>query len=309
VIPSDRSDFLLEVVERLPAPVHRGKPEVGDLVEVAKRPEDRQPHLVGRHLRQAARPDRLLDPLGEHRELVLVDRPALAGALHAPDDLVPGKRLGHAAALGHHQDDRLLRGEPPPALRAGPAPAELFATEAIDATVTRLIEQVGQLEDPAQTRAEAAHVRIADYDAQLRRYRASIDAGGDPVAIGPWIAETQAKKVAAQAEIRTVTGRRQMSRDEIEAIVTALGDLARVAQEAEPKDKADIYAKLRLTLTYQPGEKLVQATIKPALNMCKGFVSEGGLEPPCPFGALAPQASASAYSATRTGRCCSHRLA
>src|SRR5664280_1394652 len=29
-------------------------------------------------------------------------------------------------------------------------------------------------------------------------------------------------------------------------------------------------------------------------------VSEGGLEPPCPFGAIAPQASASAYSATRT---------
>src|ERR1700749_2119324 len=32
----------------------------------------------------------------------------------------------------------------------------------------------------------------------------------------------------------------------------------------------------------------------------KNLVSEGGLEPPCPFGALAPQASASAYSATRT---------
>ena len=29
-------------------------------------------------------------------------------------------------------------------------------------------------------------------------------------------------------------------------------------------------------------------------------VSEGGLEPPCPLRALAPQASASAYSATRT---------
>jgi hypothetical protein len=56
--------------------------------------------------------------------------------------------------------------------------------------------------------------------------------------------------------------------------LTALGDLARVAQEADPKDKADIYAKLRLTLPYQPGEKLVQATIKPGLNMCKGFVSE-----------------------------------
>jgi hypothetical protein len=29
-------------------------------------------------------------------------------------------------------------------------------------------------------------------------------------------------------------------------------------------------------------------------------VSEGGLEPPCPLRALAPQASASTYSATRT---------
>src|SRR5690242_7279593 len=34
--------------------------------------------------------------------------------------------------------------------------------------------------------------------------------------------------------------------------------------------------------------------------MGKWVVSEGGLEPPCPLRALAPQASASAYSATRT---------
>jgi len=33
---------------------------------------------------------------------------------------------------------------------------------------------------------------------------------------------------------------------------------------------------------------------------CADVVSEGGLEPPCPLRALAPQASASAYSATRT---------
>jgi hypothetical protein len=38
-------------------------------------------------------------------------------------------------------------------------------------------------------------------------------------------------------------------------------------------------------------------------STCKDSVSEGGLEPPCPFGALAPQASASANSATRTSAC------
>jgi hypothetical protein len=58
--------------------------------------------------------------------------------------------------------------------------------------------------------------------------------------IGPWIAETQAKKVTAQAEIRTATGRRrQMSRDDIAAIVAALADLAQVVCEADPADKAD----------------------------------------------------------------------
>src|ERR1700733_7846997 len=117
-------DGLLEVIERLEAPVHAGKPEVGDLVKVAERPEDRKPHLVGWHFRQAARPDRLLDPLGEDGELALVDRTALAGALHSPDDLVSGERLGHPAALGHHEDDRLLRGEPPPAFGAGPPPPD-----------------------------------------------------------------------------------------------------------------------------------------------------------------------------------------
>ena len=152
---------------------------------------------------------------------------------------------------------------------------EMFGPDGIDETLAQLAEQAAQLEDPAaQARAEEARARVADHDAQLARYRATIDAGGDLAVIGPWIAETQAKKVAAQAEIRAATGRHQMTRDEIEAIVAALGDLVRVLLEADPADKADIYAKLRLTLTYEPEEKLVQATVQPALTMRKGFVSE-----------------------------------
>jgi site-specific DNA recombinase len=179
--------------------------------------------------------------------------------------------------------------------------AEIFAPANLDATLDTLAEQAAQLDDPAaRARAEAASARIADYDAQISRYRASLDAGGDPAVIGPWIAETQAKKVTAQAEIRTATGRRQLSRDDIAAIVAAFADLAQVVREADPADKADLYAQLKLTLTYQPGERLVEATVKPRLDMRKGLVSEGGLEPPCPLRALAPQASASAYSATRT---------
>jgi hypothetical protein len=39
-----------------------------------------------------------------------------------------------------------------------------------------------------------------------------------------------------------------MSRDDIAAIVAALADLAQVVCEADPADKADIYAQLNLTL-------------------------------------------------------------
>ena len=64
--------------------------------------------------------------------------------------------------------------------------AELSAPEAFDATVAQIAEQAERQEDPAaQARAEAARVRIAEYDAQISRYPASIDAGGDPAVIGP----------------------------------------------------------------------------------------------------------------------------
>jgi hypothetical protein len=54
-----------------------------------------------------------------------------------------------------------------------------------------------------------------------------------------------------------------MTRDQINAVVTALGDLTTVLKEADPMDKAEIYQQLGLTLTYQPANKLVTAQAKP----------------------------------------------
>jgi hypothetical protein len=65
-----------------------------------------------------------------------------------------------------------------------------------------------------------------------------------------------------------------MTPGDIAAIVAALGDLTRIVHRANPADKAEIYSQLGLTLTYQPGRRLVQAAVKPNPNMRKGFVSE-----------------------------------
>ena len=119
--------------------------------------------------------------------------------------------------------------------------------------------------------------RSASEPRRRRRKDPASDRG--EVVIGPWIAETQAKKVTAQAETRTATGRRQMSRVDITTIVAALGNLARVIRDADPADKAELYTQLKLTLTYQPSQRVVEATPEIGANMPKGFVSEGDLVP------------------------------
>jgi hypothetical protein len=70
---------------------------------------------------------RLLDPLRELLQRVLVHRPALAGPPDAAHDLLPAERLGDAGPLDHGEHRLLDGGEPPPALRARPAPADDLA--------------------------------------------------------------------------------------------------------------------------------------------------------------------------------------
>ncbi|MBI0382084.1 hypothetical protein JBE27_38925 [Streptomyces albiflaviniger] len=45
-----------------------------------------------------------------------------------------------------------------------------------------------------------------------------------------------------------------MSRDEIARLVRSISDLAAVIQRAEPEDKAEIYRRLGLRLTYDSGK-------------------------------------------------------
>src|SRR5690242_1815754 len=145
-------DLIFEVGERLEPSVDRGEPEIGHLVQIPQRAQDGQAHLVRGDFAKPPRPDRLFHLLGQDGQLVLADRPPLAGALHATDDLVPGKRLRDAAALGHHQDDRLLGGEPPPALRARPPTADrraIVGRPAVDDPAVRV---------PAEGAVHAIHL-------------------------------------------------------------------------------------------------------------------------------------------------------
>jgi site-specific DNA recombinase len=52
-----------------------------------------------------------------------------------------------------------------------------------------------------------------------------------------------------------------MTRQEIESTVTALADLLAVIRDADPPDKAEIYTRLGLKLTYQPADQIVRTEV------------------------------------------------
>jgi hypothetical protein len=78
----------------------------------------KEPHLVARDLGRTGCADGVLDLLGEHLQLVLVDRPALTGAPNAGDHLGAVERLAHPTALDDSEDRLLDGGESSIARRA-----------------------------------------------------------------------------------------------------------------------------------------------------------------------------------------------
>jgi hypothetical protein len=99
----------------------------------------------------------------------------------------------------------------------------------------RLTETIEQLE-AAQTGtsqdlvAERAKQTIAEANAKLARHRAALEAGADPAVVFPyaaWIAQTQAERRNAEAQLRDATCQAQtrMSREQITTLGDSLGSL------------------------------------------------------------------------------------
>src|SRR4051794_11995522 len=124
LLHAQQGDLLLEVVGRAERLVDRREAEVGDRVERPQRSEDRHPDLVGRDLGGTLDAQRVLHGLAEAGQVVLGDRPALAGLPDTGDRLLAVERLRRAGALEHGQLHELDCGEPLLAALASPPPAD-----------------------------------------------------------------------------------------------------------------------------------------------------------------------------------------
>src|SRR6266542_2024985 len=112
--------------------------------------------------------------------------------------------------------------------------------------------------------AQDTRAAIADCDARLARYQATLDAGADPQTIAEWTRQVKAERAAALARDATQTLRnpsRRLTEDDIRALITALGNLRDVIRDAGPAEKAAIYDQLDLKVTFKPGEAKIRAEV------------------------------------------------
>jgi site-specific DNA recombinase len=105
-----------------------------------------------------------------------------------------------------------------------------------------------------------ARARLKEIEQSTRRLVEAIEAGADPDAIKPRLAELRAERRATERELAKVQDDRRLTGAEIAEILSRLGGLAAVLHEASPSEKAEVYRSLGLQLSYQPDSHTLQAT-------------------------------------------------
>ncbi|GAB2722964.1 hypothetical protein [Kitasatospora kifunensis] len=153
--------------------------------------------------------------------------------------------------------------------------AKIFAPHRIDDTIDLLATTGGLNPTAGHTpNAEQAKKTIKQCDAKLTTHRAALEAGADPVLVTGWITEAQATRARAEAELRAAQSARraQPTRDDIASLVRANSDLVIILTRTEPAERADLYQKLGLVLTYDSGKQkvLVEMNLNQHLNDPRG---------------------------------------
>jgi site-specific DNA recombinase len=135
--------------------------------------------------------------------------------------------------------------------------------------LTRTIREMESAQPPAPAGPalkpdQDIRAAIADCDARLARYQAALDAGADPQTVAEWTRQVKADRAAALARdashARSHPGR-QLTQDDISALITSLGDLRNVIRDAGAAEKAAIYDRLGLKITFKPEQARIRAEV------------------------------------------------
>lgn len=140
--------------------------------------------------------------------------------------------------------------------------AGLFDPAHLDATCEALA-MAGVADEATDAREAGARRKLADCDAKLAKYRSALEAGADPVVVSAWMKEVQGERLRAEQLLGQSVPGAKLSKSEIKKLVLALHDIAAVLATADPKDRAEVYAELGVSVTYDPVRHLVAVEARP----------------------------------------------
>jgi site-specific DNA recombinase len=106
----------------------------------------------------------------------------------------------------------------------------------------------------------AVRTAMADCDVRIKRLLESIESGIDHELIAPRIRQLQAERSRLEATLGIHNQWRRLSAHEIAEWADSLGGVVQVLKQANPEDRATLYAEFGLTLNYDPTKHQVKAT-------------------------------------------------
>lgn len=137
----------------------------------------------------------------------------------------------------------------------------LFDPERIVETCAAFASSQADGEPPE---VDAARRKLLDCDLRLGRYRAALDSGADAATVAAWIRDVQAERLAAERVLQTRrVSASELTADDVAALIERVGNVVSVLGAAPVPTKAQLYASLGLTLTFEPSRDQILVEARP----------------------------------------------
>jgi hypothetical protein len=118
--------------------------------------------------------------------------------------------------------------------------------------------------------------RIAAADVAMGQLRRALDAGWDPAALREQYNAAAAEKRSAEAAFTQTPRGEVLNRQELETYIDQLGDIAQALDRAEPEERSQLYASLRLSLIYHHVDQIVDVEVDPLADRVDKYCVRGG---------------------------------
>lgn len=137
--------------------------------------------------------------------------------------------------------------------------AGIFDDEHIDHT-SDVLADAAEPDPEWEARQAELEAKIRDCDRRLAKYHKALDLTDEVEPFIEWIAEVKRERRQIEAQLgRSIPGEK-LTKEQIRALIRELRNVVRVLADADPADKAELYAEMGVSLTYHPdGRVAVEA--------------------------------------------------